>query len=317
MSPRKSGGGPSLMKGDQALKGVVACAAIAIVSLLALLAYELVVGSRLSISKFGISFIAGLTWDPVHEIFGALPFIYGTLLTSALSLLVGLPISIGVAVFLVEKLKGRRTAAYLIGTTVDLLAAVPSVIYGLWGLFFLSPLIRDDVEKPLGQYLGFIPTFSGAPFGLDFFTAGIILAIMIIPTISAVSRNILNAVPNSQREGMYSIGATDWEVVRKGILPYARSGLFGATILGLGRAVGETMAVTMVIGNAPRISASLFSPGYTLASVIANEFTEATSQLYLSSLVELGLILFLVALAINVFARFLLWRMSRMTRVRL
>ena len=253
----------------------------------------------------------------MHQVFGALPFVYGTLLTSALSLLIGLPISIGVAVFLVEKLKTRRTTAYLIGTTVELLAAVPSVIYGLWGLFFLSPIIRDDVEKPLNAYLGFIPIFSGAPFGLDFFTAGIILAIMMIPTISAVSRNILNAVPNSQREAMFSIGATDWEVVSKGILPYARSGLFGATILGLGRAVGETMAVTMVIGNAPRISASLFSPGYTLSSVIANEFTEATSALYVSSLVELGLILFFVALAINVFARFLLWRMSRMTKVRL
>ena len=282
-----------------------------------LLTYELFVGSRLSIEKFGFPFITSSTWDPVHQVFGALPFIYGTLLTSGLSLLIGLPISIGVAVFLVEKLKTRRTTAYLIGTMVELLAAVPSVIYGLWGLFFLSPLIRDYVEKPLNTYLGFIPTFSGAPFGLDFFTAGIILAIMIIPTISAVSRNILNAVPNSQREAMFSIGATDWEVISKGILPYARSGLFGATILGLGRAVGETMAVTMVIGNAPRISASLFSPGYTLSSVIANEFTEATSALYVSSLVELGLILFFVALAINVFARFLLWRMSRITKVRL
>jgi phosphate transport system permease protein len=296
---------------------VVAAAAVAIVSLLALLAYELWVGSSLSLAKFGLPFLAGSTWDPVHQIFGALPFLYGTLLTSALSLLIGLPISIGVAVFLVEKLKTRRTTAYLIGTTVELLAAVPSVIYGLWGLFFLSPLIRDDIERPLHQYLGFFPLFSVAPFGLDFLTAGVILAIMIIPTISAVSRNILNAVPNSQREAMYSIGGTDWEVVRKGILPYARSGLFGATILGLGRAVGETMAVTMVIGNAPRISASLFSPGYTLASVIANEFTEATFPLYRDALVELGLLLFVVALAINVFARFLLWRMSRMTRVRI
>lgn len=265
----------------------------------------------------GYSSSRGTTWDPVHLIFGALPFIYGTLLTSALSLLIGLPISLGVAIFLTEKLKNRRGISYLIGTLVELLAAVPSVIYGLWGLFFLSPLLRDNVEKPLNTYLGFIPTFSGAPFGLDFFTAGIILAIMIIPTISAVTRNVLNAVPNSQREAMYSLGGTEWEVVRKGILPYARSGIFGATILGLGRAVGETMAVTMVIGNAPRISPSLFSAGYTLSSVIANEFTEATSPLYLSSLVELGLILFFVALAINIFARFLLWRMSRMTKVRL
>ncbi len=295
----------------------MAAAAVAIVTLLVALAYELFIGSRLSIGQFGVPFVAGTTWDPVHQIFGALPFIYGTLLTSALSLLIGLPISIGVAVFLTEKLKARRTLAYLIGTMVELLAAVPSVIYGLWGLFFLSPLLRDSVERPLNKYLGFLPTFSGAPFGLDFFTAGVILAIMILPTVSAVSRNILNAVPNSQREAMYSIGATDWEVIRKGILPYARSGLFGAAILGLGRAVGETMAVTMVIGNAPRISPSLFSPGYTLSSVIANEFTEATSPLYTSALVELGLILFFVALAVNVFARLLLWRMSRVTRVRI
>ncbi len=294
----------------------MASAAVAITLLLALLAYELLVGSRISIEKYGLGFLTGTTWDPVHDVYGALPFIYGTVITSLISLIIGLPISIGVAVFLVEKLKTRRTAAYLIGTMIELLAAVPSVIYGLWGLFFLSPLLRDYIETPLHRYLGFIPSFSGTPLGLDFFAAGIILAIMIIPTISAVSRNVLNAVPDSQREAMYSIGATDWEVVRKAILPYARSGLFGATILGLGRAVGETMAVTMVIGNAPKISASLFSPGYTLASSIANEFTETTTPLNTASLVELGLVLFFVALAINVFARTLLWRMSRMTAVR-
>ncbi len=295
---------------------MLASAAVAITLLLALLAYELLAGSRISIDKYGLGFLAGTTWDPVHDVYGALPFIYGTVITSMISLIIGLPISIGVAVFLVEKLKTRRTAAYLIGTMIELLAAVPSVIYGLWGLFFLSPLLRDYVETPLHKYLGFIPSFSGTPLGLDFFAAGIILAIMIIPTISAVSRNVLNAVPDSQREAMYSIGATDWEVVRKAILPYARSGLFGATILGLGRAVGETMAVTMVIGNAPKISASLFSPGYTLASSIANEFTETTTPLNTASLVELGLVLFFVALAINVFARTLLWRMSRMNAVR-
>ena len=313
----KGNGGPGLlMKGDPALKAVVAIAAVAIVSLLALLAYELVLGSRVSLEKYGLAFLWGRTWDPVHDVYGALPSIYGTLVTSAISLVIGLPISIGVAVFLVEKLKTRRTTAYLIATTVELLAAVPSVIYGLWGLYFLSPLLRDYVETPLNKSLGFVPLFSGTPFGLDFFTAGIILAIMIIPTVSAVSRNILNAVPDSQREAMYSIGATDWEVIWKGIIPYARSGLFGATILGLGRAVGETMAVTMVIGNAPKISASLFSPGYTLASSIANEFTETTTPLNTSSLIELGLVLFLVALAINVFGRFLLWRMSRISKVR-
>lgn len=296
---------------------MVAAAAVAIVSLLAAIAYELTVGSKVSLERYGFSFLTGTTWDTVHQIYGAAPFIYGTLLTSALSLLIGLPISIGVAVFLVEKLKARRNEAYLIGMMIELLAAVPSVIYGLWGLFVLSPFLRVYVEDPLSKYVGFLPVFSGTPFGLDFFTAGVILAIMIIPTISAVSRNILNAVPNSQREAMYSLGATDWEVISKGILPYARSGLFGATILGLGRAVGETMAVTMVIGNAPKISASLFSPGYTLASAIANQFTETTSPLNTSALVELGLILFFVALAINVFARLLLWRMSRITNVKI
>jgi phosphate transport system permease protein len=304
------------LKGDSVLKTAVAAAALAVIALILALGYELYTGSALSIFHFGFTFLPGMTWDPVHEIFGALPFIYGTLLTSALALLFGLPISLGVAIFLSEKAKGRRTMKYLIGTLVELLAAVPSVIYGLWGLFFLSPLLRQYVETPLNAYLGFVPLFSGTPFGLDYFTAGVILATMIIPTVSAVSRDILNAVPNSQREAMYSLGATNWEVIRKSVLPYARSGIFGATILGLGRAVGETMAVTMVIGNTPRISASLFSGGYTLSAVIANEFTEATSPLYLSALVELGLILFFVALAINVFARFLVWRITRGVRTR-
>ena len=294
----------------------MAAAAVGIVVLMGALAYELFLGSKVSLDKYGLSFLLGTTWDPAHNVYGALPYIYGTVLTSALSLLIGLPVSIGVAVFLVEKLKRRQNEAHIIGTTVELLAAVPSVIYGLWGLFVLSPLLKAYVERPLHNYVGFIPTFSGTPFGLDFFTAGVILAIMIIPTVSAISRSVLNAVPNSQREAMYAIGATDWEVITKGILPYARSGLFGATILGLGRAVGETMAVTMVIGNSTRITADLFSPGYTLASAIANQFSETSSPLSSAALIELGLILFFVALAINIFARSLLWRMSRMTKVR-
>lgn len=310
--------GPSKfrLRGDSALRGTVAAGALAVIGLLVALGYELYTGSIGSISRFGLSFLGGSTWDPVHEIFGALPFVYGTIVTSILALLIGLPISLGVAIFLTEKMKGKRTLKYLIGTLIELLAAVPSVIYGLWGLFFLSPFLRQYVETPLSVHLGFVPLFAGTPFGLDFFTAGIILAIMIIPTVSAVSRDILNAVPNSQREAMYSLGATNWEVVRKSVLPYARSGIFGATILGLGRAVGETMAVTMVIGNAPRITPSLFSGGYTLSAVIANEFTEASSPLYLSALVELGLILFLLALAINVFARFLVWRITHGVRTR-
>lgn len=305
-----------VLKGDITLKAVVGAAAVFIAVLLGLLAVELFLGSTRSIAKFGLPFIVGTTWDPVHEIFGALPFNYGTILTSAIALLIGLPISIGVAIFLAEKIKAKKGITYVLGTLIELLAAVPSVIYGLWGLFFLSPLLREYVETPLNRYLGFIPLFSGTPLGLDFFTAGIILAIMIIPTVSAVSTNILNAVPNSQREAMYSLGATNWEVIQKSVLPYARSGIFGATILGLGRAVGETMAVTMIIGNTPTITASLFSGGYTLSAVIANEFTEAASPLYLSALIELGLILFFVALVINVFARLLLWRMTRSARVR-
>jgi phosphate transport system permease protein len=305
-----------VLRGDVILKVIVAAAALFIIGLLVSLAVELYAGSAASIGKFGPAFLIGRTWDPVHEIFGALPFIYGTLLTSAIAILIGLPISLGVAIFISERMKSHQGLGYLLGTVVDLLAAVPSVIYGLWGLLILSPLLRDYVEKPLHQSLGFIPLFSGTPFGLDFFTAGIILAIMIIPTMSAVSRNVLNAVPNSQREAMYSLGATEWEVTQKSVLPYARSGIFGAFVLGLGRAVGETMAVTMVIGNTPRITANLFSGGYTLSSLIANEFGES-SGLYQSAIIEIALILFLVALVINIFARLLLWRMTRGTRVKI
>jgi phosphate transport system permease protein len=303
-------------RGDAILKAAVAAAALLIIGLVAALAAELYLGSSSSMGKFGPAFLIGQTWDPNHEIFGALPFIYGTLLTSAIAILIGLPISLGVAIFIAEKLKNHRSSGYLLGTLVDLLAAVPSVIYGLWGLLILNPLLRDYVEKPLHQYLGFVPLFSGAPFGLDFFTAGIILAIMIIPTMSAVSRNVLNAVPASQREAMYSLGATEWEVTQKSVLPYARSGIFGAFVLGLGRAVGETMAVTMVIGNEAKITANLFSGGDTLSSLIANQFGES-SGLYQSAIIEIGLILFFVALVVNILARLLLWRMVRGTRVKI
>lgn len=286
-----------------------------IIGLLVAIAIELFTDSMASIIKFGPGFLVGTTWDPVHEIFGALPFIYGTLLTSAIAILIGLPISIGVAIFITEKLKAHRGLGYILGTLVDLLAAVPSVIFGLWGLIVIGPFLRDYVEKPLHNSLGFIPLFAGTPFGTSFFIAGVILAIMIIPTMSAVSRDVLNAVPNSQREAMYSLGATDWEVIQKSILPYARSGIFGAFILGIGRAIGETMAVTMVVGNIPKITPNLFSGGYTLSSLIANEFGQATG-LYLSSIIEIGLILFFIALLINIFARFLLWRMTRGTRTK-
>jgi phosphate transport system permease protein len=303
-----------LLRGDTILKIVLAAAALFIIGLLVALAVELYVGAAPSIYKFGPTFLIGSKWNSGKDVFGALPFIYGTLLTSAIAIVIGLPISLGVAIFISEKLKSHQTFGYLLGTLVDLLAAVPSVIYGLWGILILAPLLRDYVEKPLHNSLGFIPLFSGTPSIFNFFTAGIILAIMIIPTMSAVSRDVLNAVPNSQREAMYSLGATEWEVTQKSVLPYARSGIFGAFVLGLGRAVGETMAVTMVIGNIPTITANLFSTGQTLSSLIANEFGESYG-LYKSAIIEIGLILFLVALLINVFARLLLWRMTHGTQV--
>jgi phosphate transport system permease protein len=308
---RDSGREVRKIKGDSFLKSALAAAAASILGILGLLTLELYLHGQLSIYKFGLSFLIGTTFDVTTEVFGALPFIYGTFLTSFIALLIGVPISLAVAIFLAEKISSRRTLVYLIGTLVELLAAVPSVIYGLWGLFFLSPFLKTYVEEPLHIQLGFIPLFAATPFGLDFFTAGIILAIMIIPTVAAISRDVLNAVPNSQREALYALGGTNWETIWKSVLPYSRSGIFGAVILGLGRAVGETMAVTMLIGNAIYIGPELFHPGYTLSSLIANDFFEADTPLFTSSMVEIGLVLFLVALLINVFARFLIWRLKR------
>ncbi len=213
-------------------------------------------------------------------------------------------------------MKGHRTLGYTLGTLVDLLAAVPSVIFGLWALIILAPFLQKYIEIPLHNSLGFVPIFAGTPIQTSFFTAGVILAIMIIPTMSAVTRDVLNAVPNSQREAMYSLGATDWEVTQKSVLPYARSGIFGAFVLGLGRAVGETMAVTMVIGNTPKITANLFSGGYSLASLIANQLGESQG-IFRSAIIEIALILFFVTLIINIFARLLLWRMVRGAQVKI
>jgi phosphate transport system permease protein len=305
-----------VLRGDTVLKIALAAAALFIIGLLVGLAVELYLGSTATINQFGLAFLVGTKWNSNKDLFGAFPFIYGTLLTSAIAIIIGLPISIGVAIFISERLKSHQSLGYVLGTIVDLLAAVPSVIYGLWGLLILAPLLNEYVEMPLHNFLYFIPLFSSKPTGgINFLTAGIILAIMIIPTMSAVSRDVLKAVPNSQREAMYSLGGTDWEVTQKSVLPYARSGIFGAFILGLGRAVGETMAVVMVIGNIPAVTANLFSPGYTLSALIANEFGES-SGLYRSAIVEIALILFFIALIINVFARLLLWRMTRGTNVR-
>ena len=318
MKPPPKGNHGSRSNGDLILKTAVGAAAIGIILLLIGLGVELTSNSWLSIKTFGISFITGSTWNSVKDVYNVGPAILGTLTASAIALLLGLPVGLGVAIFLSERARTVRGTATALGTLVELLAAVPSVIYGLWGLIVLAPFMRVYVEPVLKGALGFVPfLFTGTPIGTDILTGGVILAIMIIPTISAVSRDILNAVPNSQREAMYSLGATDWEVTRKAILPYARSGIFGATILGLGRAVGETMAVTFVIGNNINLPKSLLSPGATLTTLIVNQFGNTFDPLSNAALVEVGLVLFVLALAINVLARLLVWRMTRTTRFRI
>jgi phosphate transport system permease protein len=279
-----------------------------IVGILLGLVAVLVIDAMPAIRQFGLSFLASSVWDPVRGAFGSLPAIYGTLLSSAIGLIIAVPISLGAAIFLVE-----LAPSWLRGPTsliIEMLAAIPSVIIGLWGLFVLVPFVRSPIETWLGSGLGFVPLFQGPPFGVGFLSAGIILAIMIIPIITAVSRDAIKAVPVQQREAMLALGATRWEMIRQAVLPYCRSGLVGAIILGLGRALGETMAVTMVIGNSYALTASLFSPGATIASKIASEFSEASGGVFVGSLVELALILFAVTLLVNVVARVLVWRMT-------
>ncbi len=264
--------------------------------------------SSLSFQKFGIGFLWGRTWDPVFENFGALPFIYGTLVTSFVALLLAIPIGLGTAIYLFEYAppKVRRFISILI----DLLAAIPSVIYGLWGIFVLVPIMRTTVQPFLGKYLGFLPFFQGPNYGVGILSTSIILCIMILPFIISISREVLLAVPGIYKEAAYAVGATRWEAISTVILGYGKPGIIGGIILALGRAIGETMAVTMIIGNNVTISASLFSPGYTLASVIANEFSEATGKLYLSALIEMGVVLLLISILVNVFARLLLWSVT-------
>ena len=301
--------------GDNLFKLLTAVFASGVIVTLSLIVYNLVFESYPVFDRFGFSFFTGVSWNPVagRELFGSFPYILGTLVTSIIALAIGVPISLGIAIFLSEM--SPSAVRVPLSFLIELLAAVPSVIYGLWGLFVFRFWVVDFVEKPLSTYLGFIPVFQGTPFGLDVLTAGLILAIMIIPTISSVSREVLIAVPNTQREAAYSIGATRWESIRIGVLSYARSGLVGAAILGLGRSIGETMAVTMVIGNAvgsAAIPTSLLKPSQTMASLIANEFNEADpTSLHPSALIGVALILFIFALAINIFARFLVWRVVR------
>ncbi len=294
--------------GDRLFRRLSWGATLLVAGLALLIGLALAVEAWPAVQTFGPGFLVSTIWDPVAGRFGALPFLYGTLVSSALALLIAGPLSLGAAIYLAEIAPPRlRTVA---GFLIELLAAIPSVVYGLWGIFVLAPVLRATVQPFLSATLGFLPLFQGPYFGVGLLTAGVLLAIMIIPTITAIARDVLLAVPNDQREGMLALGATRWEVVRYVVLPYARSGIVGALILGLGRALGETMAVTMVIGNRPIISASLFSPGYTMAAVIANEFAEATDDLYLAALLEIGLLLFLVTLLLNIVARLLVWRVA-------
>ncbi|MFL6282825.1 MAG: phosphate ABC transporter permease subunit PstC, partial [Pyrinomonadaceae bacterium] len=285
------------------------CALLLVVIVVAMFV-EIGSNARPSISRFGLSFLTGRAWDPIQGEFGALPFVYGTVVSSLLALALAVPVSIGIAVYLIEQ--APRTLARPLAFLVELLAAIPSVVYGLWGIFVLAPFLREHVGPPLQRWLGWLPFFQGTVTGIGLFTGGVILAIMVTPIITAVVRDVLAAVPVSQREAALALGATKWETTRI-VLANGAPGIAGAIILGLGRAVGETMAVTMVIGNRAVISASLFEPSYTIASVIANEFTEATGDLYLSALVELGLVLFLVTFVINGAARLLVWSVTRGT----
>jgi phosphate transport system permease protein len=294
---------------DFTFKAAMTACALAILGVLILIVYELVTRSALSWHAFGLKFFAGSDWDPVSEKFGALPFIYGTLVSSLLALVIAVPLSVGVAVFTTEMCPKRLRAP--LSFFVELLAAIPSVIYGLWAMFVLVPMLSMYVEPFLGKTLGWTGLFSGAPYGIGMLAAGIILAIMIIPIISSITREVLMVVPQHQREGVLALGATRWEMIRVGVLRNARAGILGGIILGLGRALGETMAVTMVIGNRPEIAKSLFAPGYTMASVLANEFSEATGDTYLSALIEIGLALFVVTIVVNALARLLVWSVTR------
>jgi len=294
---------------DNVFHGLVLFCAFAIIAVVGLVLYELISKSQLSWHAFGFKFFLGQNWDPVNDQFGALPFIYGTIVSSLLALILAVPLAIGVAVFTTEM--SPRWLRGPLAFTTELLAAIPSVIYGLWAIFVLVPLLRQYVQPWLARYLGWTGLFEGPPYGIGMLAAGIILAIMIVPIISSITREVMTAVSQQQREGVLALGATRWEMIRMGVLRNARAGIMGGVILGLGRALGETMAVTMVIGNRPEIARSLFAPGYTMASVIANEFSEATGNLYLSALIEVGLALFLVTMVVNILAQLLVWSVTR------
>ncbi len=299
--------------GDRLYQGLLILAVVLVMALVIAIGYELWQNSALARYQFGFKFLYTTTWDPaLTKTFGALPFIMGTLVTSAVALLLAVPLGVGSAIFLAELAPNWLSRP--LGFLAELLAAVPSVVYGLWGLFIFIPAFVRPVAQLLSKSGSVIPLFAGPVYGPSRLAAGLILAIMVFPTITAVSRDVLRAIPDSQREASLALGATRWEMIYQVLLPYGASGFLGAIILGLGRALGETIAVTMVIGNNLDLTASLLHPGYTMASVIANEFTEATFDLYLNALIEIGLVLFVMTLIINLLARLLLWRMTRATQ---
>ncbi len=307
---------PSLLRADRSdriYRTLLTGFALALPALILVILGVLFVSALPAMRRFGPSFLWTSTWDPVAEVYGAAPMIFGTLASSLLALLIAVPLALGVAIFLTEFSPKwlRQPVAFL----VELLAAIPSVVYGLWGIFVLIPFLRSAVVPPLKAVFGWTPFLQGAFYGNSLLAGGIILAIMIVPYIAAVSREVLLAVPSSQREAALAMGATRWEAVRSAVLPYGRAGLIGAVILGLGRALGETMAVTMLIGNRHDIGISVLQPAYTMAAAIANEFSEATTNMYHSALFEVGLVLFVVTVVVNAIARILIWRVARGTAV--
>src|ERR1035437_1241749 len=306
---------PPSRLGDRLFKWLTLTMGLSVIALMVLVGLTLYKDSRLAIRAFGWPFLITSTWDPGHDVYGALPFIYGTVVSSVLALLIAVPLGIATAAYLTELAPLRLRQPII--SVIEMLAAVPSVIFGLWGIFVLIPWLRSHLFPWLQEYFGFLPLFQGSIYGVSMLAAGIIIAIMILPIITSVSREILRSVPDLQREAAYALGATRWEVTRIAVLSYAKRGLFGAVVLGLGRALGETMAVTMVIGNRPEIAASLFAPGHTLASVIANEFSEATTDLYLSALFEIGLVLFGVTIVTNILARLLIYTTVGSTTARI
>ncbi len=301
---------PTGNTGDAIFRITMLLVALLMVAIVLTMVWALATDSMMAIRQFGFGFLTARQWNPIKGEFGALPFVYGTVMSSLIALVISVPFSLGIAIFLVEQ--APHYIARPVGFLVELLAAIPSVVYGLWGIFVLAPFLREYVEPALQTAFGWLPLFQGSITGIGLLTGGIILAIMVTPIISAVVRDVLAAVPGSQREAALALGATKWEMIRV-VLVNGAPGIAGAIILGLGRALGETMAVTMVIGNRPQISASLFDPAYTIASAIANEFNEATGDLYISALVELGLILFLVTFIVNGIARLLVWNVTRKT----